>query len=274
MRGALLAACLIGTDSFQPKQFTSHKRTLHGTADDYTQRWDTLVLEEYRATASELRRQRATWPKRRLEEAGVSLFGTAAPHSELFGEKILRVTRSGETSRVREQFTRGDVLTLTFDAAAAPREVAVVETGVDWLTVAVGETWPGKTWEARRRPGSVSVRLDKSAPRAPLAAQRDALSRVAAGKAVGVRVSDLQNCAIDARGSPVRIHTGLGCGEPRDRSRRHRVRRSTAPPRWRRGGGVRGNPGRGDGADVGDRHSQRHRRCRCRRAIHPKRAAD
>ena len=196
MRGALLAACLISTDSFQPKQFTSHKRTLHGAADDYAQRWDALVLEEYRATASELRRQRATWPKRRLEEAGVSLFGTAAPHSELFGEKILRVTRSGETSRVREQFTRGDVLTLTFDAAA-PREVAVVETGLDWLTVAVGETWPGKTWEARRRPGSVAVRLDKSAPRAPLAAQRDALSRVAAGKA-GAAAASLAT-GLDAR---------------------------------------------------------------------------
>ena len=185
---ALQAALLLSlTHSFQPRKLTSHKRTLHGAADDYAQRWDALVLEEYRATASELRRQRATWPKRRLEEAGVSLFGTAAPHSELFGEKILRVTRSGENSRVREQFTRGDVLTLTFDAAA-PREVAVVETGLDWLTVAVGETWPGKTWEARRRPGSVAVRLDKSAPRAPLAAQRDALSRVAAGKAVGLSV--------------------------------------------------------------------------------------
>ena len=189
MTAALQAALLLSlTHSFQPRKLTSHKRTLHGAADDYAQRWDALVLQEYRATASELRRQRATWPKRRLEEAGVSLFGTAAPHSELFGEKILRVTRSGEASRVRESFTRGDVLTLTFDAAAAPREVAVVETGVDWLTVAVGESWPGKTWEARRRPGSVSVRLDKSAPRAPLAAQRDALSRVAAGKAVGLSV--------------------------------------------------------------------------------------
>ena len=159
---ALKAALLLSvTHSFQQHrgQPTSHKRTLRGAADDYAQRWDALVLEEYRATASELRRQRATWPKRRLEEAGVSLFGTAAPHSELFGEKILRVTRSGENSRVREQFTRGDVLTLTFDAAAAPREVAVVETGVDWLTVAVGETWPGKTWEARRRPGSVACLL-------------------------------------------------------------------------------------------------------------------
>ena len=186
MTAALQAALLLSvTHSFQQHrwQTISHKRTLRGAADDYAQRWDALVLEEYRATASELRRQRATWPKRRLEEAGVSLFGTAAPHSELFGEKILRITRSGENSRVREQFTRGDVLTLTFDAAAAPREVAVVETGVDWLTVAVGESWPGKTWEARRRPGSVAVRLDKSAPRAPLAAQRDALSRVAAGKA-------------------------------------------------------------------------------------------
>ena len=110
MTAALLAALLSLTNSFQPSQLTNHKRTLRGAADDYAQRWDALVLEEYRATASELRRQRATWPKRRLEEAGVSLFGTAAPHSELFGEKILRVTRSGEVSRVRESFTRGDVL--------------------------------------------------------------------------------------------------------------------------------------------------------------------
>lgn len=185
MQAALLAAWLFGlTHSFQPRRPTSHVRTQQrgAAADAYAQRWDALVLEEYRATADELRKQRTTWSLRRLEEAGVSLFGTAAPHSELFGEKILRVTSSGE-SRVRDSFTRGDVLTLTFDAAAAPREVAVVEAGTDWLTVGVGETWPGKTWEARRRPGSVAVRLDKSAPRAPLAAQRDALSRVAAGTA-------------------------------------------------------------------------------------------
>ena len=100
MTAALQAALLLSiTHSFQQHrgQPTCHK--LHGAADDYAQRWDALVLEEYRATASELRRQRATWPKRRLEEAGVSLFGTAAPHSELFGEKILRVAsavRQGE----------------------------------------------------------------------------------------------------------------------------------------------------------------------------------
>ena len=220
MRGslttALRAALLLSvTHSFQQHrgQPASHKRTLRGAADDYAQRWDALVLEEYRATASELRRQRATWPKRRLEEAGVSLFGTAAPHSELFGEKVLRVTRSGENSRVREQFTRGDVLTLTFDAAA-PREVAVVETGLDWLTVAVGETWPGKTWEARRRPGGVAVRLDKSTPRAPLAAQRDALSRVAAGKAVGLSV--WPSFPRHQRSRLTGPHTGRGREEPRD----------------------------------------------------------
>ena len=54
LTAALLSALLLSvTHSFQQHrgQPTSHKPKL-GAADDYAQRWDALVLEEYRATAN------------------------------------------------------------------------------------------------------------------------------------------------------------------------------------------------------------------------------
>ena len=184
------------------------------------------MLEEYR-DGQRARRQRATWPKRRLEEAGVSLFGTAAPHSELFGEKIAR-RASGENSRVREQFTRGDVLTLTFDAAAA----AGGGRCRDGRRLAHRGGRRGGKREGRG--GAATARVRVSAPRQVGAARA---ARGPARRALAGRCGQ----------------SGRGRGEPRDRPRRRCVRRAAAPPRWRRGGGVRGNPRRGDGADVGAR---------------------
>ena len=49
-----------------------------------------------------------------------------------------------------------------------PRECCVVDAGADWLTLGVGSSWPAGLWEARRRPGSFRVALERAAPQAPL----------------------------------------------------------------------------------------------------------
>jgi hypothetical protein len=65
----------------------------------------------------------------------------------------------------------------------APRECCVVDVGTDWLTVGVGLSWPAGLWEARRRPGTFGVALERAAPQAPLQAQREALELTRKGKA-------------------------------------------------------------------------------------------
>ena len=66
---------------------------LHAREDAYANYWDELLLKEYREAAAELRSRRQTWSRKRLEDSGDSVFGTATPESELFGDKIVRVTR-------------------------------------------------------------------------------------------------------------------------------------------------------------------------------------
>ena len=88
---------------------------------------------------------------------------SATPESELFGEKVVRVAKEGETRPLADRFRRGDILVLSRDdrfssswASAAdqfvPRECCVIEAGRDWLTIGVGPSWPTGLWEARRRP--------------------------------------------------------------------------------------------------------------------------
>ena len=169
----------------------------------YSTYWQQLLTREYREGADQLRQKRARWPPRRLEASGLAIFdATAAPDTDLFGEKIVRISRPGET-RLADRFSRGDILVLSPDdrvpswSSAAerfvPRECCVVETGKDWITVSVGQSWPSGLWEARRRPGSFRVRLDRAAPRGPLTAQRDALEltrKGAAGEIAALLASD------------------------------------------------------------------------------------
>jgi hypothetical protein len=69
----------------------------------------------------------------------------ATPDEELYGEKVVRVSKPGET-RMADRFNRGDILVLSPDrrslfgesAEFVPRECCVVDTGKDWLTVGVG----------------------------------------------------------------------------------------------------------------------------------------
>ena len=160
---------------------TRHRTALLGYRDEYVTHWDNLLQKEYDYTAQELQEQRKNWSRRRLEDAGISVFGAVAePDTELFGEKIVRIVKPGDTStRFRDRFTRGDVLLITPTMATIdpmPRECLVVDVGQDWFSVGVGSSWLPGLWESRKNVGSYQVRLDRTAPQAPLRAQRSALN--------------------------------------------------------------------------------------------------
>ena len=164
----------------------------------YTSHWDKILLDEYRAQSEELKERRKTWSKSRLESSGMCIFGASAePDSEVFGDKIVKIYkpngRLGKSNNVfRDNFSRGDVLVLTpendhglgrrFDVPIVPRECLVVDVGSDWLSLAVGPTWPVGLWETRKKGlGAFLVRLDRTAPQAPLKAQQKALERIRRG---------------------------------------------------------------------------------------------
>lgn len=168
----------------------------------YTSHWDKILLDEYRAQSEELKERRKTWSKSRLESSGMCIFGASAePDSEVFGDKIVKIYKPNNGRRLlgkssnnvfRDNFSRGDVLVLTpendhglgrrFDVPIVPRECLVVEVGSDWLTLAVGPTWPVGLWETRKKGlGAFLVRLDRAAPQAPMKAQQKALERIRRG---------------------------------------------------------------------------------------------
>jgi hypothetical protein len=103
--------------------------------------------------------------------------------SDLFGEKIVRIYKKGAC--LRDRFTRGDVLVMRQIGGpeTLPRECLVVDVGKEWITVGVGPTWPSRLWEARKILGSFRVRLDRTAPQAPLRTQKSALDLIRRGKA-------------------------------------------------------------------------------------------
>lgn len=155
-------------------------------ASYYATHWENLLLSEHQNTVAEFRARRKTWSRRRLEDSGMSIFGASAePDSDMLGEKIVRIIKKNTSRPLREKFSRGDVLVLTTASSgdnargggeSLPRECLVVDVGTDWLTVGVGPTWPAGLWEARKAlPGFYRVRLDRTAPQAPLRAQRFAL---------------------------------------------------------------------------------------------------
>ena len=151
---------------------------MKGSQIKYATYWENLLLEEYKDTVEELRERRKKLPRRRLEQLGISIFeASAEPDSDLYGEKIVRIYKNGETL-FRDKFSRGDVLVMTPVAKSVdpkPRECLITDVGKDWMTLGVGPTWPSGLWEARKLPGFFEVRLDRTAPQAPLRAQREAL---------------------------------------------------------------------------------------------------
>ena len=130
-----------------------------------------------------MKARRKNWTRGRLEASGMSLFDAAAePDTELFGDKIVKIYKYGET-RLRDRFTKGDVLVLTPEISVGgrdpvPRECLVVDVGKDWMSLGVGSSWPNGLWELRRTAGAFLVRIDRTAGKAPLKAQIQALDRL------------------------------------------------------------------------------------------------
>ncbi len=165
-------------------------------ATSYASYWDKILTDEYRAAVEELKEKRTKWSRARLEVTGMSLFGASAePDTEVYGDKIVRVSKSNGLNGklLRDNFTRGDVLVMTqendglgrtLEYPVVPRECLVVDVGDDWLTVAIGNSWPLGLWESRRRnTGAFLVRLDRTAAQAPMKAQKNALDLLRQNKA-------------------------------------------------------------------------------------------
>ena len=119
-----------------------------GSARSYAAYWEDLLQREHRETADQLRERRSKWSQSRLEASGLGIFdASASPETDLFGEKIVRVSKQGET-RLADRFSRGDILVLSPDrfspswpsaaSSFAPRECCVVDAGKDWITASAG----------------------------------------------------------------------------------------------------------------------------------------
>ena len=95
---------------------------LNNYLTSYSFHWESLLTREYQDTVAELQARRKSYSRSQLEASGLSLFNAVAtPETELFGEKIVRVTlleqshkyNNGGTKKLREKFKRGDVLVMT-----------------------------------------------------------------------------------------------------------------------------------------------------------------
>lgn len=194
-RYSALKAAAAGSNSNK----SGNNNSINAAAAAYAMYWENILLQEHQQTVADFRERRRSWSRSRLEETGMSIFGAAAePDSDLLGEKIVRIridrrglslNKTGGShahSNLDDKFTRGDVLLMTGtrnEKDNMSRDCLVVDVGKDWLNVAVGATWPVGLWEARKHPGACLVRLDRTAPIAPLRAQRTALDLVRRGKA-------------------------------------------------------------------------------------------
>jgi len=151
---------------------------------------------------AELQQRRKSYTRSQLEASGLALFNAVAtPETELYGEKIVRVTllqqqhvafnkhnnRAGQTKKLREKFKRGDVLVLTPEVQfrgkdVPPREGLVMDVGTEYLTLGVGSSWPAGVMEMRKH-DNYRARLDRSMSNVPLRAQRAALEKLRRGEA-------------------------------------------------------------------------------------------
>ena len=89
----------------------------------------------------------------------------------------------------RETFNRGDVLIITPQESFRgkdpyPKEGLVTDVGTNYISVGVGASYPVGLFEMRKHSGRYMVRVDRSAPNAPLKAQRLALDKLREGKDV------------------------------------------------------------------------------------------
>lgn len=167
---------------------------LYRLLSSYTLHWEGLLRREHQEAVAELRSRRASYSRAQLEASGLAVLdATASPESELYGEKIVRVTiRDGAgDKKLREKFKRGDALVLTPRVAfrgkeVPPREGLVMDVGHDYLTLGVGASWPAGLMEMRKHYDYYGVRLDRSPSSAPLRAQLSALDVLRKGEAGSV----------------------------------------------------------------------------------------
>jgi hypothetical protein len=183
---------------------------------NYASHWTQLLQLEHKEAVDELKYKRSTWSRARLESAGISLFNVCAePDGEMYGEKIIRLfhhnngrgeeleqdgnnSRKGSKRKITrkatnwsEKFNRGDVLIITPQESFRgkdpyPKEGLVTDVGSNYILVGVGASYPVGLFEMRKHSGRYMVRVDRSAPMAPLKAQRIALDKLRLGKsAVG-----------------------------------------------------------------------------------------
>ena len=115
--------------------------------------WEALLQREYQDTVAELQQRRKSYTRSQLEASGLALFNAVAtPETELYGEKIVRVTipqpptsrRSSHNNddghKLRDKFKRGDVLVMTPQMQfkgrdVTPREGLVMDVGRDYISL-------------------------------------------------------------------------------------------------------------------------------------------
>lgn len=172
----------------------------HHLATSYALHWTKLLQQEYNEASLELQIRRSSYTRSQLESSGLAIFdASATPESELFGEKVVRVSIANSKSsrridndgsidgskerKLREIFKRGDVLLLTPRASfrgkdIEPREGIVMDVSSDFLTLGIGSSWPAGMMEMRKHVDDYRVRLDRVSSTVPLRAQRLALERL------------------------------------------------------------------------------------------------
>jgi len=172
----------------------------HHLATSYALHWTTLLQQEYNEASSELQLRRSSYTRSQLESSGLAIFdASATPESELFGEKVVRVSITNskssrrdnddgsldglKESKLRDKFKRGDVLLLTPRASfrgkdIGPREGIIMDVSSDFLTLGIGSSWPAGMMEMRKHVHGYRVRLDRVSSTVPLRAQRLALDRL------------------------------------------------------------------------------------------------
>ena len=117
----------------KPRRSSDYGVSIDTAATDaYATYWEELLWTEYRETANELRERLRTWSRSQLERAGLAISdAVATPDSELWGDKIVRITKMNHNNNHQEKilvlpqqhqhkqqqwrhlFARGDVLLLT-----------------------------------------------------------------------------------------------------------------------------------------------------------------
>ena len=111
-------------DSNTIRQSAIEQINLNNQLSSYSFHWESLLTKEYQDTLAELQLRRKSYTKSQLEASGLSLFNAVAtPETELYGEKIVRISlfhrthskydNNGGSEKLREKFKRGDVLVMT-----------------------------------------------------------------------------------------------------------------------------------------------------------------